>query len=355
MFNSLIIENFRGFKKLEVGPLDSVNLIAAKNNGGKTSLLEAIWLLLHPEDPLQITRLNGERNIATVQVGYAAMWEWLFYNREYKGTDCMISGQTESVWNRLRLNLNRSDKMQFSAGMMDKRELEKARAEALALVLRVSFEVDGEVKQRVIVEPKDTEGNLTWMLHEKELPRSPDSVYIGARSQPNSVEMFSSLVKNKAEGPVIEAARRVDGRLQKLSVLALGAQPMIHADLGGKELVPLRLMGDGFSRLIEILIVIFAARGGVVLIDEIENGLHYSALPELWGAIYEASQAAGVQIFATTHSYECIKVAHEVFREHDPYRLRLHRLDFDVDKGTVVTTFDKDTLETTLEHLWEIR
>jgi AAA15 family ATPase/GTPase len=167
--------------------------------------------------------------------------------------------------------------------------------------------------------------------------------------------MFSSLVKNKAEGPVIEAARRVDGRLQKLSVLALGAQPMIHADLGGKELVPLRLMGDGFSRLIEILIVIFAARGGVVLIDEIENGLHYSALPELWGAIYEASQAAGVQIFATTHSYECIKVAHEVFREHDPYRLRLHRLDFDVDKGTVVTTFDKDTLETTLEHLWEIR
>ena len=167
--------------------------------------------------------------------------------------------------------------------------------------------------------------------------------------------MFSELAQRKVESHVVKAAGQVDRRVTELKVLKLGEAPMLHVDIGGKELLPLALMGDGFERLIGILTVIFATRGGVVLIDEIENGLHYTAQRELWRAIRDATQEAGVQVFATTHSYECIRIAHEVFAEQDPYRLRLHRLDSDEQNGAKAVTYDRDALEASIDLAWEVR
>jgi hypothetical protein len=61
-----------------------------------------------------------------------------------------------------------------------------------------------------------------------------------------------------------------------------------------------------------------------------------------------------VQLFATTHSYQCIEAAHEAFTRSGPYDLRLHRLDR-VGERIEVATYDQETLGTALELYHEVR
>src|SRR3954452_10370521 len=87
------------------------------------------------------------------------------------------------------------------------------------------------------------------------------------------------------------------------------------------------LMGEGMVRLLSLVLEITNASNGVVLIDEIETGLHHSVLRTVWRAIGKASRRSNTQVFATTHSWECISAAHEAFLESGHYDLRLHRLE----------------------------
>ena len=180
MFKSLVIENFRGFKHLEVGPLESVNLIAAKNNGGKTALLEAIWMLLHPDDPLQITWLNSQRGIASVRIGYAAIWEWLFHDRRYERATASVSAETMSGWDRLNLRLARQPgpaKMDIP-GMAENLDPERLRIRDRLFLLSMSYMSHAGQPQETLVEPKgDLRGNLSWSTSFPQLPDSHQGVF----------------------------------------------------------------------------------------------------------------------------------------------------------------------------------
>jgi predicted ATP-dependent endonuclease of OLD family len=77
-------------------------------------------------------------------------------------------------------------------------------------------------------------------------------------------------------------------------------------------------------------------------------------MKKVWQAIAQAARAADVQVFATTHSYECIQAAHHAFVEQPPYDLRLFRLDR---RGSevVVATYNETTLETSVDMSLEVR
>ena len=77
------------------------------------------------------------------------------------------------------------------------------------------------------------------------------------------------------------------------------------------------IMGDGTKRLLALSLSFKRAQNGVMLVDEVENGLHYSILPEVWKTIDWLSREFNVQVFATTHSYECIKAAHAASRANE--------------------------------------
>ena len=129
---------------------------------------------------------------------------------------------------------------------------------------------------------------------------------------------------------------------------------MIHGDIGLPRLVPIPFMGDGVRRVLSIVLAIANASGGVVLIDEIENGLHYSAQKHLWQAVAAAARRLDVQIFATTHSWELIRSAHEAFSETHPTDFRLHRLDR-VNGEITVTSYDQEMIEAALFSGLEMR
>ena len=48
-------------------------------------------------------------------------------------------------------------------------------------------------------------------------------------------------------------------------------------------------------------------QNGILIIDEIENGFHYSAVSVLWKAVFRMASENNVQLFIVTHSYECIE------------------------------------------------
>ena len=106
--------------------------------------------------------------------------------------------------------------------------------------------------------------------------------------------------------------------------------------------------------MLSCLLAIAEAVHGTVLIDEIENGLYHSVLPKVWAAIAEFARTFGTQVFATTHSLECICAAHEAFSAGDKYDFALHRLDRVEDEIRAVT-YDREMLDAAIKADMEIR
>ncbi len=118
-------------------------------------------------------------------------------------------------------------------------------------------------------------------------------------------------------------------------------------------MIPLAFMGEGMVNLLALMSAMLVSPGGIFLVDEIENGFHYSVLPDVWRVLGESARRANVQIFATTHSFECIRAAHEAFSQ-SSYDFRYHRLDR-VNGDTLVKMYDRETLEAAVGAGFEMR
>ena len=119
-------------------------------------------------------------------------------------------------------------------------------------------------------------------------------------------------------------------------------------------MIPIPLLGDGIGRLLRVALAIADASKGIVLIDEIENGLHYMVLKNVWKAVAQLARQYSTQVFATTHSRECVQAAHEAFTEDEKYDFRLHRLERIKGKISNVV-YDKEALEAAIKANFEIR
>ncbi len=310
MYTSFTIENFRGFEHLELTDLKRVNLIAGKNNVGKTSLLEAIYVHYGRIDGL-LSRLENEKQD----------WQSLFYesSREIRLTGDKTLLVNGIAYPTLRIRPSKDwDSITAEFGEFHKYELK----------------ISSGIYER------------------KDFP----IVFITANDKSSlnkKRELFSELRKNRNTNYLNQVMRIIETRLIDLELLDDG----IYADLQGVEqLIPVTDLGDGFNRIASIVMEINRVRDGIVLIDEIENGLHYSVHGDVWKAIAEAAEQFNVQIFATTHSREMIRAAHRAFKERDEYDLKLIRLDRSQKTGQIVPAFyDEETLEGSVQLDYEVR
>ena len=144
--------------------------------------------------------------------------------------------------------------------------------------------------------------------------------------------------------------------------------------------VPLASLGDGMLRVFELALAMeFAASratpsttllttdakdvdGGifialdepVLLIDEVEIGVHYSALPDVWRYLFRAARERGIQVFATTHSWDCIEAFQQAATEEPEGSALLMRLE-QKDHEHRAVLFDQDELPTVTKHHIEVR
>lgn len=84
----------------------------------------------------------------------------------------------------------------------------------------------------------------------------------------------------------------------------------------GEERVPIGSFGDGIWRIFALAVALSRVKGGLLLIDEIDTGLHYTVMTEMWKFVSEVCKEFKIQVFATTHSYDCVyslaKVCHDI-------------------------------------------
>lgn len=125
-------------------------------------------------------------------------------------------------------------------------------------------------------------------------------------------------------------------------------------DLGLSEMLPVSQVGQGIYRLIAILSELIGEKPDVCIIDEIENGIHHSMLKQVWTGLAVAAQSLDVQVFATTHSQECIEAAHEAFSKRDSYDFRIVQL-FRVEGAVQGRVLDQELIEAALSGRIDLR
>ena len=353
MFRSVTFKNFRGFQDVTLGDLGRINLIAGKNNAGKTAALEGLFLLVGPNLPELTLRIHALRGIQ--QMAPLETWEWLFYDRNTSEPIRLEVVDQQANHYSLSLRLAHAHKTRTAPKKRNKRtSIIQPASLNTATVKRLIVDFVGPDGKRTS-SGTVTERGVEW--ERANMPAYPIGFLLTTRtrSQQEDLERFSRLAEVGREGEVVEALKILDKRVKAVMVLVTGGNlPMFYADIGLKHLVPLSLMGDGADRLVSMMTTVLLAKGGTVLIDEIDNGLHYSVMGAVWQAIGAAARKSNAQVFATTHSYECITAAHEALSEMPPYDLRLYRLERTSD-GVQVIDYNEEVLEYAAEMSHEVR
>jgi len=110
---------------------------------------------------------------------------------------------------------------------------------------------------------------------------------------------------------ILDCLRLIERRIEGLTFIGQSDRvadriPVVKLE-GESERLPLKAMGDGITRLFHIALAMVNAENGVLLIDEFENGLYWEVQEQLWPVIFKMAEELNVQVFATTHSNDCLK------------------------------------------------
>ena len=378
MYTSFSISNFRLFDNLVVEPLARVNLIAGENNVGKTALLEALWLHSGPNIPELCLRLSGFRGIpgpnprrllhdvfydfdAEREIVLSACGDW----GESLRTLRISSRTAESAVVAIpSLNLPftpppGSQESDFSAVSPSEIVFDYTDEHQENFVSTSRWvRSDLPVGLSPILPSISSEGLVS---QQASMPERPSAVFLSARQRSGPEQDVNRFGEAELDGyadRILDCLRKVDPRIKRLITIQNQPAPMVYVDVGLSRPVPLGFLGDGIGRLLSMVLAFHNALDGSILIDEIENGLHYSKLPEVWKSIDWLSREFNVQVFATTHSYECVKAAHAAFKhaelDDDFSLLRLQR---NLKAGQIesIAYDDKEALDYAMEYEREVR
>ena len=349
MLKSLRIRNYRVFKDLKVDGLHRINLIAGKNNSGKTSFLEAIFLLSsggNPQLAINSNVIRGDPGAAATMEAIETDWKYLFHNLcsnvpiEIEGDHSKV-GQMCSSISRERVKLTHLPIT--STGRTSLADID----DGSAIVFRYADRDHPCSAHSIRVTPNGLEA-------EQPSPVVPFNVRIVLSRSGNEIDeaRFLGNLRTRKKGDVLlRSLRAVEPRLEGIEDSIASGVPAIWGDIGLAEMVPLRVMGEGLTRLARIVLCISSAPGGIVLVDEIENGFHHSVQAKVWQAIAAAAEDFDTQIFATTHSYECFENAVKGLESEG---FRLFRLEAKNGSNRAVS-YDPELMDAAIRHYMEVR
>lgn len=355
MYERIRIENFRGITNLELSSLRQFNLFVGRNNCGKTSLLESIFLLSGLTNvglPFSVNRFRDYH----LMDDYS--WILLFNELNTDKAILFLGDMLNPKENRVLTIKPLQESVDLS---VDDNE---SYASASGILSSPSIHVNGLILSGEI----NKEGEKTKSFKYKirigkktaKVAAIPPSfktfqgIYIPpTKNFSDTPRRFNNIQIMKKEKEIIKILQKVEPQLIDLSI---GADNILYCDMGFNRRLPLNVAGEGLKKILSVILAIYEASNGVVMIDEIENGLYHSNQEILWASIFEAAKAFDVQVFATTHSYENVRAfnsTYEKLGEKDD-KLRLFRIEKD-SNGIRAVDFDHEMLKTSLESDWEVR
>ena len=376
-YSDLHIRGFRGIKDLSIPRLGRITLITGKNNTGKSSILEAVRLHVHNAAPQVI-------------------YDILSFREEYiRGMDERgQSSDPESIFDVYalfhgfpRLSEDFAPIVVSTSGNAHPKEL----------TIRIGWFVeeegdDGsprmiERKDGRSVEPEDTIALVIDTEERNQIRRlgtlyryGPSRSRLPSRGLPPRLadrprmpyvfvspysgektgmlgQLWDEVALTDSEQNAVEALQIIEPRISAVSMVggespAEGRRAIARADNLSRP-VPLRSFGDGMNRLFAIVLSLANSRGGVLMIDEFENGLHYTVLENAWRMVFELAQKLDVQVFATSHSLDAIRAFHKASVEspEEGMYLRLSRWK----DGTLLLDWGEEELDSAIRHGIEMR
>ena len=371
MYSSIRIQGYRGFDSFRMEGLGRVNLLVGTNNSGKTSILECIELLRSAGQPHVLRSIAGRRG------------EWGFVNEEHGRVPPGPSREVLDISHlfsnhelrgtiQIEADLGPDD---HPAGWNDQVKVfvedlpgfpdddSDADNDGESLLLRVKWSgAEHDYKASI------TEDGFLFG------PLRPARGYVRARNGADQgvqfirtsrmtpgdvVRTFSKFVLTPRHETIRQALRIIEPNIQDLVPITdyrghFSRDATVGVVLrlrGVEDRVPIESMGDGMWHMLGLALSIANADGGVLLIDEIATGLHYSVMEGMWRMLSKAASTGSVQVFATTHSRDCYESLAAI-AQGDDGDVTIQRIDRG--RGEAVT-FSREAIVVAAERNIEVR
>lgn len=305
MYKSLEIENFRSIKHLNIEDLGRINVFLGRNNSSKTTILESLFLLIGTTNPELIIRIHNFRDLI---LNEANDLSFIFHNLDFNNTiKIKVLSEIQNDFREVTIMpssaVSKTKKIEVDVENLSY-ESTRDENEVNELIINATIKKRRSPQKKAISKlthhkgvfnltpPNDFSDNLRGVYVTPKIPLAP-----------NLVKELESLIINKQHRSLTSMLKAIDPLITDIS---FGTNRMIYVDVGMRRLIPFNLLGDGVRRYLSILLAIYNARDGVVLIDELENGLHFSTLAHLWDDMIRTSQEFNVQLYITTHNIETL-------------------------------------------------
>ena len=322
-FKNIEIKSFRGIDHLKIDDFSRVNVFLGQNNSGKSSVLEAIGLALgmsNPDMPQAVNSVRSRKPFSNfIDLKY------LFHNLDTDSHPEIMMEQTDGATRHLELGLT----YVFDELAEPKNEpVRQTGTVKYVNTLEMNFDITaGTTTQRykswlrvnpagVVVNKKTADGYMEqlrgWLI-------SADLM------SNNLVIDLTELFKRNQKEIVLTLLKLFDEQITGIEILN---DDIYIGFVGMSEMLPSRMTGDGLRRYLNIVASAANSMNTIIMLDEIDNGLHYSVYKKLWNAIFALATTTNKQVFVTTHSKETLCRLNEMLEENPAFQqeMRLYTI-----------------------------
>ena len=353
-FKNLKIDNFRGINHLEIDDFSRVNVFLGQNSSGKSTILECLLLTMGMSNPdlPQIINTIRARNYSNF-----ADLSYMFRNLNIRVKPEMSAELFDGTSRNLKLSMTYVFDEKSHADFQQNGQIPTSETKTFLNTLKMEFEVEAaQVKSNYECSvTANQQGFVTnKKLAEDYLEKNSVAFLPADLAGGNPTDALVELAKQKKKDLILELLKKFDSRITAIEILGILAYVGLE---GIDQLLTVNMMGDGLRRYLNIVAAAANPKNNIILIDEIDNGLHYSAYKKLWEAIFTLAMETNKQVFVTTHSKETLHKLNEMLEEHPDYQqaFRLYTIANTLKKGHQAYKYTFEGLQGACENDVEIR
>jgi len=353
LIKKIAIHNFRGFKKTKLSELKRINLIGGANNIGKTVLLEALLLNNAPTGQ-NISLLKRLRGFETEHDKEFPEYTWdnFFFNQQKQEPITIVCADNKEI--TLTIHCEES-KEYFDSSREEDRVADLISVSnfetTVKSTLHLNYLIDGKNYPvlALISHAKGITGNSFKVPEITQVSYMPSSYQ---RTNASLAKEYGKAEKRNKADLVLKALKIVDSSIEEIKTSVVGG---IHLEIKRQQghFLPLSLFGDAIKKVINIVLNLINNNSAILLIDEIENGIHHTVQQAFWTFLFKLSTEFDVQIFATSHSAEMIHAFDKVclMSAHNQTLGAYFELRLNPRTGNIVGTIhEPDVLDYELKH-----
>jgi len=349
MLRDITIENYRLFEKFYLEGMTQINLLVGTNNSGKSSLLEAIYLLLNHEDRSALSNIIDNRFVLKSR---------LRRDREDEASNILpvstlFRGYKPQKDYHIILSSQKDQQMSLKFNFIESKSKRNGRGVGVNLQF-----TSGERKSDNFFDLDEL--FVPWYREKYQVEKSKVNKHLVTTDrldQQMVTSLWEQIILTPKEDMVLEVLRTLEPNLERIALVNQTTPGMsVLLKIKDNEApIPLGSMGDGMYRIFALALSLVNCENGTLFIDEIDTGLHYKALTEMWRLVIETSKKLNMQVFATTHSWDCLVSFHKALTGTSATELgsvfRLERKDDQIK----YVSYTGDKLAVAIEHDIEVR